>query len=159
MYSINMKNQTSESQWSVRKRYSEFAELDKKIRTAHPGAHATSLKGRLPAKTLFGKLERGVVEERRLGLEVYLNLCIKVLPPSVNAVLCAFIEMPRSTSAASAFAGPTRVGADGSVVAAGAPGARDAMPTVEMLDPANPIITLGAAAETFPAYRQSMSVR
>ena len=155
VYSINLKNQTTERQWAVRKRFSEFAELDKTVRRVHPAVHTASLKGKLPAKTMFGKLERSVVETRRMGLEVYLNLCIKVLPPSVNDELKSFIEMPSAIAAA--FQAQLRRGADGEAIDAGAPGAKDTMPTCSDLSVEQEFLTLGAAADGFPAYRQAAS--
>lgn len=90
-----------------------------------------------------------------MGLEVYLNLCIKVLPPSVNDELKSFIEMPRATAAA--FQAQLRRGADGEAIDAGAPGAKDAMPTCSTLSADEEFLTLGAAADGFPAYRQAAS--
>lgn len=46
----------------------------------------------LPAKRAFGNLQPGFVEERRLALERYLQLCIGVPQIAASSIFCNFVE-------------------------------------------------------------------
>ena len=54
--------------WHIEKRYNEFAELDKALRSKHPNLPA------MPGKTLFALTESASIEQRRVGLNSYLKV-------------------------------------------------------------------------------------
>ena len=54
--------------WTMEKRYNEFAELDKVIRSNHPNLP------NMPSKTFFAMREMANLENRRVQLHAYLEV-------------------------------------------------------------------------------------
>lgn len=92
--------------WEIRRRFRDFQLLQTRLGKV-VDAHTELL---LPPKRMFGNNSDSVVAERKLGLEKYLNLLVKVCDPAHHssaspsktsdsvmtpaAVVAAFIQMP-----------------------------------------------------------------
>ncbi|KAL1515644.1 hypothetical protein AB1Y20_002262 [Prymnesium parvum] len=70
------------------RRYKHFNLLDELLRKEFPGLVPQAL----PAKRPFGNLHPGFVEERRIGLEKYLQQCITIPQLASSTVFCHFVE-------------------------------------------------------------------
>lgn len=70
------------------RRYKHFNLLDDLLRKEFPALVPQAL----PAKRPFGNLHPGFVEERRVGLEKYLQQCILVPELASSSVFCQFVE-------------------------------------------------------------------
>ncbi|XP_014204877.1 nischarin [Copidosoma floridanum] len=73
--------------WSVKHRYSEFAELHDTLVTDH-----CVEKDILPPKKFIGNKSEAFVEKRRLGLEIYLNSVYNYLKKIMPRPLAIFLE-------------------------------------------------------------------
>ena len=54
--------------WKLEKRYNEFSELDKAIRSKHPNLP------KMPSKTFFAMTEKASIDSRKTGLNLYLKV-------------------------------------------------------------------------------------
>ena len=54
--------------WKLEKRYNEFSELDKILRSKHPNLP------NMPGKTFFAMTEKASIETRKTGLNSYLKV-------------------------------------------------------------------------------------
>jgi len=70
------------------RRYKHFNLLDELLRKDF----TTLVPQALPAKRPFGNLHPGFVEERRVGLEKYLQQCMRVPELASSSVFCHFVE-------------------------------------------------------------------
>jgi hypothetical protein len=70
------------------RRYKHFALLDELLRKEF----TTLVPQALPAKRPFGNLHPGFVEERRVGLEKYLQQCVLLPALASSSIFCHFVE-------------------------------------------------------------------
>ena len=70
------------------RRYKHFNLLDELLRKEF----ATLVPQAFPAKRPFGNLHPGFVEERRVGLEKYLQQCLVIPELASSSVFCHFLE-------------------------------------------------------------------
>jgi len=73
----------------VERRYKHFHMLDQLL---HQQFGPRVVPQALPAKRAFGNLQPSFVEERRLALERYLQLCIGVPQIAASSIFCNFVE-------------------------------------------------------------------
>jgi hypothetical protein len=78
----------------VERRYKHFLMLDQLL---HQQFGPRVVPQALPAKRAFGNLQPGFVEERRLALERYLQLCIGVPQIAASSIFCNFVEADTRT--------------------------------------------------------------
>ncbi|GAA5865678.1 hypothetical protein JCM3774_004963 [Rhodotorula dairenensis] len=86
--------------WIVTKRYSEFATLHDKLRERYPAARTLDF----PSKRLVGAWSKEFIEQRRLGLERYLQSLLRIEDICTGDELRAFlskesIALPKTSDA------------------------------------------------------------
>jgi hypothetical protein len=87
LYHISVSH--AEEEWSIRRRFSEFAQLDKRLLRA--GLRPTVV---LPAKAIF-KLSNTALEARRAKLEEYLTATVQLAsqnPGNIGPIVAVFLD-------------------------------------------------------------------
>ncbi|KAI8607485.1 hypothetical protein BC830DRAFT_1175275 [Chytriomyces sp. MP71] len=85
VYYFMVRKDKSGDEWKIEKRYSDFLHLDMKLRSKLPKSIASTI-GKLPDKSLFTSVNPMKSDQRKIGLEMYLQRVIDAVPESKDMV-------------------------------------------------------------------------